>query len=134
MQTSETLALFRYDGDLYFVNSGYLEKCLVNAVADKPQLLVAILDIEAVEQIDTTGEEMLAHMSEWFKEAGIEFYITRPKFKVVDVLKRTGLYDKIGQEHIYNKRRDALEAIQKKYGDRIDIKHLQHYTPVGITA
>ena len=134
LQTSETLALFRYDGDLYFVNSGYLEKCLVNAVADKPQLLVAILDIEAVEQIDTTGEEMLAHMSEWFKEAGIEFYITRPKFKVVDVLKRTGLYDKIGQEHIYNKRRDALEAIQKKYGDRIDVKHLQHCIPVGITA
>ncbi len=134
MQTSETLALFRYDGDLYFVNAGYLEKRLVNAVADKPQLLVAILDIEAVEQIDTTGEEMLAHMSEWFKEAGIEFYITRPKFKVVDVLKRTGLYDKIGQEHIYNKRQDALDAIQQKYGDRIDIKHLQHYNPVAITA
>ena len=134
MQTSETLALFRYDGDLYFVNAGYLEKRLVNAVADKPQLLVAILDIEAVEQIDTTGEEMLAHMSEWFKEAGIEFYITRPKFKVVDVLKRTGLYDKIGQEHIYSKRQDALGAIQQKYGDRIDIKHLQHYIPVEKTA
>ena len=134
MQTSESLALFRYDGDLYFVNAGYLEKRLVNAVADKPQLLVAMLDIEAVEQIDTTGEEMLAHMSEWFKEAGIEFYITRPKFKVVDVLKRTGLYDKIGQEHIYSRRQDALEAIQQKYGDRIDIKHLQNYIPVEKTA
>ncbi|MFT5699836.1 MAG: SulP family sulfate permease [Desulforhopalus sp.] len=134
MQTSETLALFRFDGDLYFVNAGYLEKRLLNAVADKPQLLVAILDIEAVEQIDTTGEEMLAHMSEWFKEAGIEFYITRPKFKVIDVLKRTGLYDKIGQEHIYSKRQDALEAIQQKYGDRIDIRHLQHYIPVEKTT
>ncbi|TKB10400.1 SulP family inorganic anion transporter [Desulforhopalus sp. IMCC35007] len=134
MQTSESLALFRYDGDLYFVNAGYLEKRLVNAVADKPQLLVAMLDIEAVEQIDTTGEEMLAHMSEWFKEAGIEFYITRPKFKVVDVLKRTGLYEKIGQEHIYSRRQDALEAIQQKYGDRIDIKHLQHYIPVEKTV
>ena len=55
MRTSDTLALFRYDRDLYFVNAGYLEKRLVNAVADKPQLKVAILDIEAVEQIDTTG-------------------------------------------------------------------------------
>lgn len=130
MQTSDTLAFFRYDGDLYFVNAGYLEKRLVNAVADKPQLKVAILDIEAVEQIDTTGEEMLAHMSEWFKEAGIEFYITRPKFKVADVLKRTGLYDKIGEEHIFSKRQDALAAIIEKYGDLVDIEHLQHYMPV----
>ncbi len=129
MKTSDTLALFRYDGDLYFVNAGYLEKRLLNAVADKPRLKVAILDIEAVEQIDTTGEEMLAHMSEWFQEAGIDFYITRPKFKVTDVLKRTGLYDKIGEEHIFSKRQDALDAITKKYGDRIDVEHLRQHLP-----
>jgi len=130
MRTSDTLALFRYDGDLYFVNAGYLEKRLVNAVADKPLLKVAILDIEAVEQIDTTGEEMLAHISEWFKEAGIEFFITRPKFKVTDVLKRTGLYDKIGKEHIYSKRHGAITAIKQKYGDLVDIEHLQRHIPV----
>jgi SulP family sulfate permease len=99
-------------------------------VADKPQIKVAILDIEAVEQIDTTGEEMLTHMSEWFKEAGIEFYITRPKFKVTDVLERTGLYDKIGREHIYSKRQDALIAIKEKYGDLVDIEHLQQHIPI----
>jgi len=130
METSDTLALFRYDGDLYFVNAGYLEKRLVNAVADKPELKVAILDIEAVDQIDTTGEEMLTHISEWFKEAGIEFYITRPKFKVSDVLKRTGLYDKIGDDHIFNKRQDALASITQKYGNLVDIEHLRHYMPV----
>jgi len=132
LQTSETLALFRFDGDLYFVNAGYLEKRLLNALADKPRLKVVILDIEAVEQIDTTGEEMLTHMSEWFKEAGIEFYITRPKFKVTDVLERTGLYDKIGREHIYSKRQDALKAIKGKYGDIVDMEHLQQHSPVVI--
>ena len=131
METSETLAFFRYDGDLYFVNAGYLEKRLVNAVADKPRLKVAILDIEAVEQIDTTGEEMLAHMSEWFREAGIEFFITRPKFKVTDVLKRTGLYTKIGEDHIYSKRQDALVAIKQKYGDLVDIDHLRRHMPLA---
>jgi SulP family sulfate permease len=133
LKTSETLALFRFDGDLYFVNAGYLEKRLLNAVADKPQLKVVILDIEAVEQIDTTGEEMLSHMSEWFKEAGIEFFITRPKFKVTDVLERTGLYDKIGREHIYSKRQDALTAIKEKYGDLVDMAHLRQYIPIVTT-
>lgn len=131
MQTSDTLAFFRYDGDLYFVNAGYLEKRLVNAVAEKPQLKVVILDIEAVEQIDTTGEEMLTHLSNWFEEAGIELFITRPKFKVTDVLKRTGLYDQIGQEHIFSKRKDALAAITQKYGKLVDMEHLQHYKPIA---
>jgi SulP family sulfate permease len=130
METSETVALFRYDGDLYFVNAGYLEKRLVNAVADKPELRVAILDIEAVDQIDTTGEEMLTHISQWFKEAGIEFYITRPKHKIEEVFKRTGLYDTIGVDHIFSRRRDALAKIAVKYGDLVDIGHLSRYMPV----
>ncbi len=131
MQTSDTLAFFRYDGDLYFVNAGYLEKRLVNAVAEKPQLKVVILDIEAVDQIDTTGEEMLTHLSKWFKEAGIELFITRPKFKVTDVLKRTGLYDKIGEEHIFSKRKDALATITQKYGKQVDMEHLRQYKPIA---
>ncbi len=134
MQTSDTMAFFRYDGDLYFVNAGYLEKRLLNAVADKPRLKVAILDIEAVDQIDTTGEEMLAHMSTWFREAGIEFYITRPKHKITETLKRTGLYYTIGEEHIFSKRQDALKSIKAKYGEQVDIKHLQNHMPVGETG
>ena len=130
MHTSDSLALFRYDGDLYFVNAGYLEKQLVNAVAVKPGLKVIILDIEAVDQIDTTGEEMLTHIFEWFREAGIDFYITRPKFKITEILKRTGFYDKLGDDHIFSRRRDALATIQHKYGDLVDIEHLRYYKPI----
>jgi len=130
METSPTLAIFRYDGDLYFANAGYLEKRLLNAVADKPRLKVLVLDLEAVDQIDATGEEMLTHMSQWLEEAGIELYITRPKFKVTDALKRSGLYEVIGEEHIFAKRVRALRAIKEKYGDQVDISHLVYHKPV----
>ncbi|MEM6985219.1 MAG: sulfate permease [Pseudomonadota bacterium] len=75
LNTSESMALYRYDGDLYFANAGYLEKRLLDAVADKPHLRVLILDIEAVDQIDATGEEMLARISENFDSARIAFYL-----------------------------------------------------------
>ncbi len=130
METSPTLAIFRYDGDLYFANAGYLEKRLLNAVADKPRLKVLVLDLEAVDQIDATGEEMLTHMSQWLEEAGIELYITRPKFKITDALKRSGLYEVIGEEHIFAKRVRALKAIKEKYGDQVDISHLVYHKPV----
>jgi len=122
LQTSDTVAIYRYDGDLYFVNSGYLEKRILNSVAKKPQLSVILLDLEAVSHIDATGEEMLSHLSERIKAAGIELYITRAKFMVTDVFKRSGLYSKIGEDHFFAKRITAIQHIQKEYGDEIDVE------------
>ena len=133
LKTSETVAFYRYDGDLYFANAGYLERKLLNAVADKPKLKVIVLDLEAVDQIDATGEEMLSHMYSRLAEAGIEFYFSRVKFKVEDALKRSGLYDRIGTERFYVKRTRAIKAIKEKYGDAVDVSHLIYHKPAEIT-
>lgn len=130
LETSATMALFRYDGDLYFANASYLERQLLNAIAQKPDLKVLILDLAAIDQIDATGEEMLTHMAERLSEAGIEFVITRAKFPVVDMLKRSGLYEKIGGENFFRRRDVALETMKKKYGSKIDVTHLETHTPI----
>ena len=96
------------------------------------ELKVIVLDLEAVDQIDATGEEMLSHMSERLAEAGIEFYISRVKFKVEDALKRSGLYDEIGAAHFFDKRTRAIKAIKEKYGDTVDVSHLIYHKPVEI--
>lgn len=131
LETSQTVAFYRYDGDLYFANAGYLERKLLNAVASKPELKVIVLDLEAVDQIDVTGEEMLRHMSDRLSEAGIEFCISRAKFKVMDVLKRSGLYDAIGEEHFFDKRTRAIKAIKEKHGQHVDVSHLIFHKPVS---
>lgn len=129
MQTSESFALYRYDGDLYFANAGYLEKRLLNAIADKPKLKAIVLDLEAVDQIDSTGEEMLAHMAEGLKEAGIVFCISRPKHKLVSALKNSGLYEVIGKQNFYGKRIRAIWDLKERLGNEIDISHLEYYQP-----
>ncbi|MEE9328190.1 MAG: SulP family inorganic anion transporter [Cocleimonas sp.] len=131
LETSPSVAFFRYDGDLYFANAGYLERKLLNAVADKPELKVLVLDLEAVDQIDATGEEMLSHMSERLAEAGIEFCFSRVKHKVEDALKRSGLYDVIGKDHFFDKRSRAIKAIKQKYGGSVDVSHLIFHKPVA---
>jgi len=55
--TSDTVSVFRYDGDLYFANAGYLEGKILNNLAKKPDLKVMILDFESVDLVDSTGEE-----------------------------------------------------------------------------
>ena len=72
-------------------------------------------------------------MSERLQEAGIEFYITRAKFKVTDALKRSGLYDRIGKQHFFGKRAFAMDAIKEKYGDTVDMSHLEGYRPKADT-
>jgi SulP family sulfate permease len=129
METSETFAIFRFDGDLYFANAGYLEKRLLNAIADKPKLKAIVLDLEAVDQIDSTGEEMLSHMAEGLHELGITFCISRAKFKLMDALKRSGLYEIIGEKNFYGKRIRAIWDLKERLGDEIDISHLEYYRP-----
>lgn len=129
METSDSFALFRYDGDLYFANAGYLEKRLLNAIADKPKLKAIVLDLEAVDQIDSTGEEMLAHMAEGLKEAGIVFCISRAKPKLISALHRSGLYEVIGSQNFYSKRIRAVWNLKERLGQEIDISHLEYYRP-----
>lgn len=130
MHTSDSLAMFRYDGDLYFANARYLENCMLNAIAEKPTLKVVLLDLEAVDQIDATGEETLTRLAENLRHAGIEFHITRPKFKLKEALQRSGLYDRIGEKYIHAKRMGPIYEIKERYGDSVDIEHLERYMPI----
>lgn len=129
-QTSETFAMYRFDGNLYFANAGYLEKQLLNAIASKPKLKVLALDIEAVEHIDATGEEMLTLMSEHLEIAGVILYILRPKFKVLDTFQRSGLYERIGENHIFEKRSEFFNYLKKNHKD-VDISHILEHKPLS---
>ena len=71
----------------------------------------------------------MTHMSERLQETGIDFYITRAKFKVTDTLKRSGLYDRIGEKQFFGKRLFAMDAIKEKYGDTVDMSHLEVHRP-----
>jgi len=129
LKTSQTLALYRYDGDLYFANAGYLEKTLLNAIADKPHLRVLILDLEAVDQIDATGEEMLGSLADGLLQANIAFYICRPGFKLLDTLKRSGLQPRIGEHNIFAKRNSAINAAVERFPGLVDVSHLMSFQP-----
>ena len=121
--------MYRFDGNLYFANAGYLEKQLLNAIASKPKLKALALDIEAVEHIDATGEEMLTLMSEHLEVAGVTFFIVRPKFKVIDALERSGLYERIGAHHFFSRRGELISHLQDNHPD-IDVSHILEHKPI----
>lgn len=124
LQTSETVAVYRYDGDLYFVSAGYLERQMLNFIAAKPKLKVLILDVESVSFIDATGEEVISLLAEHLKIAGIDFYLARAKKPLMDVLERTGMVEKLGRHHFFLTRKNAALYARQKFGETVDIKPL----------
>lgn len=129
LKTSDTVSVFRFDGDLYFANTGYLEGKLLNNVASKPNLKVLVLDMESIDQVDSTGEEMLEKMADRLRAAGIEFYLARTKLRVYEAFQRSGLAKHIGEERFFRERKYALNYAKEQLGDAIDIEPLQQYMP-----
>ena len=124
LATSKTVSVFRYDGDLYFANAGYLEGKVLNNVALKPDLKVMILDFESVDLVDSTGEETLTRIVERMEAAGIELYIARAKRSMLDAFTRSGLMERIGKERFFRERTIAARYAKEKFGDEIDIEPL----------
>lgn len=130
LKTSDTIAVYRFDGDLYFANTGYLEGKLLNNVASKPSLKVLILDMESIDQVDSTGEEMLEKLADRLQSVGIEFYIARTKLRVYEAFQRSGLARHIGEDRFFRERKYAINHAKELLGDAIDIGPLRQYIPV----
>lgn len=129
LKTSDTLAVYRFDGDLYFANTGYLEGKLLNSVAHKPKLKVLVLDMEAVDQVDSTGEEMLEKLADRLKSAGIEFFVARIKLRVYESFQRSGLSQHVGENRFFRERTLAVKHAKEMLGDAIDIEPLLKSMP-----
>jgi len=117
LETCRNISLIRFDGSLYFANTGYFEDKILERVALKPDLQFVIIDAEGINSIDSTGEEMLGMLIERLREAGVELIFARAKKQLWDTFERTGLMDKLGREHMFALRTQAFNYAWDKLGD-----------------
>ncbi|MGB5680071.1 MAG: sulfate permease, partial [Gammaproteobacteria bacterium] len=90
LATCDNISVIRFDGPLFFANTGYFNDTVLDRVAHKPELKFVIIDAEGINEIDATGEEMLHELDKRLKSVGIELLIARAKKQIMDILKRTG--------------------------------------------
>ena len=117
LETCRNISLIRFDGPLYFANTGYFEDKVLERVALKPELKYVIIDAEGINEIDATGEEMLHHLVGRLKEAGVELLIARAKKQLWDTFERTNLMDRLGRDHVFALRTQAFNYAWEKLGD-----------------
>lgn len=117
LRTCDNISVIRFDGSLYFANTSYFEDKIQERVALKPGLKYVIVVGDGINQIDATGEEMLAHLTERLEKAGISVLFTGLKKQVLDLLMRTGLYDRIGAGRFFRTEDQALDHTWEQLGN-----------------
>ncbi len=111
LKTCKHIAVIRYSGSIFFANTNYLEEKMLDMIQNKPELKHVILVGNGINELDASGEEMLSLLVERFQELGLDFSITGLNDPVLDVLKKTYLYDRIGENHIFRSVARALEMV-----------------------
>jgi MFS superfamily sulfate permease-like transporter len=101
-ETYPGLLVLRFDSGLFFASSDALEDRLRElALGADPPLHTVVLDFEGVNFIDSQGANQVAELVERVPYYGAELRLTRVKVQVMEVLRRDGVIDRLGESQVY---------------------------------
>lgn len=116
LPTSKHLVAIRFDGSLYFANVAYFEDAVLEAVSNHPDAKYVLVVGAGINQLDASGEEVIHHLVERLKGAGITLVFSGLKKQVLDVMRATGLFDAIGQAQLFATEDQAIASIYERLG------------------
>ena len=117
LATSARLVAIRFDGSLYFANIAHFEDAVLGAMADHQEAKYLLVVGDAINSIDSSGEEMLHNLVAQLQQSGVEIVFSGLKKQVLDVMRATGLFGFVGEENIFATEDQAMAAISLRLGD-----------------
>ena len=112
-KTCEKLTVIRFNESLIFANVNHLENMVLKEVARQPALRHVLLVGNGINELDASGEVMLAFLLNKLRSSGIDLSLSGLNDHVRDVLRRTKLDETIGLDHFYG---DVYEAVEDIHG------------------
>ncbi|MBF0621855.1 MAG: SulP family inorganic anion transporter [Magnetococcales bacterium] len=109
------LKIIRIDGSLFFgavpsVRSSL--QCLMTRYPDQKYFLVVATGIHFV---DVAGVEFLLHFAKQLRKRGGDLFIYDVKKQVCSKLRKSGLGEELGQNHIFQSKAEAVQDIVTKH-------------------
>ncbi|MDH5436902.1 MAG: SulP family inorganic anion transporter, partial [Gammaproteobacteria bacterium] len=104
----------RFDGSLYFANVSYFEDAILRVVSNNPNVKFILVVGNGINQLDASGETVLHKVVQRLHDNGITVVFSGLKKGIRDVLARTGLRERIGEQNLYSTADLALEAIYQQ--------------------
>jgi SulP family sulfate permease len=131
--TTDGVVVFRVDAPLYFANADFLQEALVELEAALPgKLRALVLDCSSVTDLDSTADQVLQDLATDYAGRGVEFYLANVKGIILDVMRRSGLYGRLGADHFFVSTYDAVARAEIVLGTaEIDVRHPE--AALGVT-
>jgi len=126
LQQCQYIAVIRFPSSLSFANVSHLEEEILNCIASMPDLQHVLIVGDGINELDASGEDMLSRIVKGLRESGCDFSISGLNDGVLDVMHRTGLYERIGESHLYPNEALAVEEIFEDAHAFADDDHIQH--------
>ncbi len=117
LPTDPRIIVMRFDGQLYFANVSYFEDTLLSAVANHPNARFVLVVGDGINQLDASGEEVLDHLVQRLAANGITIVLSGLKRQVLEVMHRTGLFERIGEENLLPTHEMALDGIYDRLAE-----------------
>jgi MFS superfamily sulfate permease-like transporter len=126
------ISLIRFRGSLTFASCSYLEEKVLQQISVKPELKYILIVGNAINEIDASGEGMLSALIPRLQDSKFDIFFSGLNDSSLDVFRRTGLYDKLGEDHFFRNATFAVDAIHAKAHEGSEEKECPLLTPVVI--
>jgi MFS superfamily sulfate permease-like transporter len=109
------LVIYRYDAPLFFANAAdFKRRALAVVEAEATPVEWLVVNTEAIVEIDITAADALVELYEKLRRRGVTLALARVKQDLYAQLKRCGLLDLIGTEHIFFTLPSAIDGFHQR--------------------
>ncbi len=108
------IAVLRYNGSIFFTNVNYLEEKILDLIESMPELRHILVVGNGINELDASGLDMVSLLVDRVRERGYDISFSGLNDSVLDVMRRTYLYEKIGENNFFRNVTRAIESIFEK--------------------
>ncbi|WP_040405751.1 SulP family inorganic anion transporter [Ectothiorhodospira sp. PHS-1] len=114
----ERICIIRFDGSLYFANVPYFEDAILGLLARHPKARYVIIIASGINELDASGEEVVRNLIWRLRNRDISLVFAGLKPQVVEVMKRTGLYEQVGEGFMFPSTDAAIRALEGRLAEQ----------------
>lgn len=110
-ETTPGVLTLRFDAQFYYGNVSFLKDTVKREEAHMGSPLQAlVLDASAINQLDSSADTALHELLRDYRQRNVDLFFAHVKGPVMDVMKRSGFVQSLGEDHFFLTTDDAVQA------------------------
>jgi SulP family sulfate permease len=122
------IMVLRVDASFSFANAEYFKDFILEkSEREGRDVEVVVVDGSSINDLDTTAIEALFSVVESLEEMGIELHLTGLIGPVREVVRRSGLYGLLGEDHFHLDTHEAVVSVLERWDAQDDEDRVERY-------